>query len=95
MSKQAKNTAVERINKTTAVKPMKNAGKLFLIGLLAWHGFAAGDSKSQLLSGLQGMGMLGFYHGTISKKDVGESSFLDAVERGGMFFFCCRGCAID
>ena len=60
---------------------MKTALKLSLIGLLAWHGFAGGISNSAFLSGLQKYGLFGFHPGTVSKKDVGESSFLDAVER--------------
>ena len=61
---------------------MKNAFiKLSLIGgLMSWCGFAGAVSSSELLSGLRGMGLLGFQPGTILKQDVGDS-FIDAVRR--------------
>ena len=60
---------------------MKRVFKFSLMGLLAWHGLAGALSESDFLSGLRGMGLFGFQHGTISKKDVGDRSFIDAVEK--------------
>ena len=61
---------------------MKKALKISLIGWLSWHGSAGAMSKSEFLSGLRDMGMLGFQAGTVLERDVGESSFIDAARKG-------------
>ena len=68
--------------KITKKPSNKSAFKVFLIGLLLWHGASVAISKPQFLSGLRDMGLLGFQHGTILKQDIGERSFIDAVEQG-------------
>ncbi len=52
------------------------------IGLMAWSGPAAAMSKSDYLSRLRDMGLIGFQERTVLKRDVGENSFIDAAEKG-------------